>query len=172
MNDIAPYDSMLEMRGYGTLRIQSDGTARVSGRGPRLYIQRPDERPIWENVEVTYYAKLHALTNDAPSHSGFKIGARSWHGVRPFDNCDGKTDYGIARFDGHATSTKELLHGESYGSQRGTDIDIPTGEWVGVKFLLRNTDNGGVRLQTFLDHTNGLDGGAWTLVAEHVDRGD
>lgn len=166
-----PQDSMLQMRGHGSLEIHGNGVASVSGRAPRLYVQRPDQKPIWENVEVTYYAKVISQDNP-PSHAGFKLGARSWHGTQPWDECNGKTYYGILRFDGHATSVKELKHG-TYAGERGEQLwdSVPMEKWIGVKLVLRNRADGSVSLKTYRDMTQGRDGGDWELVADHVDGG-
>lgn len=169
-----PYDSMLFMRGEGRLQIHGNGVASVSGRAPRIYIQRPDQKAIWQNVEVTYYARVISLSNP-PSHVGLKIGARSSHGTLPFDNCNAKTYYGILRFDGGATINKELRHGASLAGVRAEDSlwdAVPKDQWIGIKFIVRDTPSGDVSMKLYRDMTGGKDGGTWEEILTHVDDGN
>ena len=164
-----PHDAMLAMRGYGSLHIQGNGIASVTGRAPRIYIQRTDEKKIWENVEVTYFAKVISQV-EPPSHAGLKIGARSRHGIMPWDNCNGQTYYGVLRFDGPSAFAKELKHGSSTVGVSGPTVfdPHPENKWVGIKFLLRDRiDHDDVSMELVIH-----DGNEWKPTFSWLDSGE
>jgi hypothetical protein len=48
---------------------------------------------------------------------------------------------------------------------------FPYGSWIGYKLIVYDLANGDVKLENYMDLTNGVDGGTWTLVNSLVDTG-
>jgi hypothetical protein len=65
---------------------------------------------------------------------------------------------------------KELNH--PYYTRNNPEIKYSwdPSQWVGVKYLVRNTHDG-VKLEVYIDKTNGLNGGTWVKTYEYTDRG-
>jgi hypothetical protein len=83
--------------------------------------------------------------------------------------------------DGRGTRTaKEVVHGVYNAEEKRRifpDDKFPHDEWVGLKFVLRDlkhsaNDNKNImKLEAYIDLTNGKDGGDWRKVHEFVDNG-
>jgi hypothetical protein len=165
-----------EVRGVGpVVEIDGAGVARVSGYNPRLYFYDRGRRHRWGNVEVTVYARR--VSEDAPdSHQGFIVGARSEHQDEDRDKAAGTAYYGRLMYDGRADFTKELGH-PCYTVPRGVRLPDwpngpPPGVWVGMKFVVRDTPAGTVRLELHRDLTDGAGGGTWEPLTTLVDAAD
>jgi hypothetical protein len=53
-----------------------------------------------------------------------------------------------------------------------SDGSLPTNQWIGVKYIVRNTNSDtGVYMALYVDKTNGLNGGDWQKLIEYTDSG-
>jgi hypothetical protein len=176
-----PYDKLSKVTGSGfpKVEISGSGVANMSGGQPRIYVYDEPELLKWRNVEVTLYGER--MSESAKDNSaGFNIGARSNHQDQASkSNCNVDTYYSRMLYDGNANFMKELVHpDEATAAPLGNKIDwsgkvtLPFDKWIGHKFVLRDFDAGThVKLQMYLDITDGLNGGDWKLVAEWEDDG-
>jgi hypothetical protein len=48
---------------------------------------------------------------------------------------------------------------------------MPKNTWIGYKFVVSDLSNGNVKLEAYMDTTNGLNGGTWIKIAEFIDNG-
>jgi len=177
-----PSDKEFVERGNGTVSIDGQGLATLTGEAPRMYVLDPKKKEKWQNVEVTVYAKRIAETA-LISSQGIVIGARSEHQDATLKNpCLGATYYGRLLYDGRAVFQKEVIHEGAYSlnqpSEKNlaawptTDGTMPANIWIGVKFIVKNNPDQSVQLELYRDLTDGLNGGTWEKVAEYTDRGD
>lgn len=188
LNDRDDPSGMSSLHGSSGYHIDGNGLLILrpqlsGGTSPRFYIDPPKVgKRGFLNVETTLYYRR----GTGPSgNAGISIGARSHtNGHSPFpDNCLAGTYYG--RMTGspqYVDYMKELIHA-SYGVRgRRTMSDIPgfqhlrtqpVGVWVGFKYIIRNRDNNrNVQMETYMDLTNGENGGNWVKVTEYIDDGD
>lgn len=158
----------------GTFKIDGDGLLLIQeGGSPRFYVGDAPE-PFWKNVEITSY---HMRVADADlSYGGFTLGARSGpNGHSPDgDHCTATTYYARLGNDGLSRFLKELVHPTVTAVSEkpiwgGASREHNT--WVGMKFIVYNLSNGHVKLEMYMDETDGAAGGTWKLVNELVDDG-
>lgn len=176
-------DSQFVIRGDGTATINGKGVLTFEGEAPRMYVLDPKRNDKWSDVEVTVYAKRVSETS-LISSQGIVIGARSEHQDASGNNpCAGPTYYGRLLYDGRAVFQKEIIHEGAYSENKPaesnkaiwntSDGTMPKNVWIGVKFIVRNTDDDkSVKLELYRDLTNGLHGGTWEKVAEYTDNGN
>ncbi|MES2310537.1 MAG: Ig-like domain-containing protein [Verrucomicrobiota bacterium] len=164
--------------------IDGAGVLTASGDKVRMYVNDPSENPReWdENQEITVYYQRVSET-ETLSYSGPQIFTRTNHGAylnggrtkeeeAPADT----RGYGMKiNLDGTFGFEKEIKHNVSYASSYVSPnlwTSFPKNQWVGVKYIIRNMQSGTqVKLQVYLDLTNGLNGGTWQLIHEFVDTG-
>ncbi len=164
------------MRGTGTLEVTGDGELVMGGSQPRIYVY-PAEKASWQNIEVTVY--YQRVDDDATAYAGLVVGVRSGpDGHTTETACDAHTYYARLRHDGAIDFEKELKHPASSTGSRiepeevwPPDGALPTGEWIGWKFVIYNLTSSSVALESYRDLTLGQDGGDWQLMNELVDDG-
>ena len=182
------YPRMTELRGSGTydtsgwsikkesgeIYIDEDGLMVMSGAAPRFYVEggagaNSAEEIFWKNVEITLY--YQRISDQGESYAGLSIGARTG----PHVGCTATTYYAILRNDGDITFVKELEHpisGGLHGKTVWNGNPLPYNQWIGMKFVIYNTDDERhVKLEAYLDRTGGVDGGTWERVFEYTDKG-
>ena len=141
---------------------------------PRLYLDPvTKDGKKFKNVEITGY---HMRVADADlSYGGFTFGARGGpYGHNPSgDHCLATTYCGRIGNDGKTVVYKELVHATGTTKSVKTIFSegFPYNQWVGMKFIVYNLDDGGVKLELYLDQTEGENGGTWELINEFVDDG-
>ncbi len=162
------------MRGTGTLDITGTGELIMGGSQPRIYVYPGAEGP-WRDVEVTaYYMRV---ADDATAWGGLVIGARSGPEGHSAEVCDAHTYYNRLRHDGAMDFEKELMHTPSSTQNRidPTDLwpdgNLPFDTWIGLKYVIYNLANGGVKLESYRDLTEGAGGGDWVLISEYTENG-
>lgn len=176
-----PYDEEFIARGNGSVSIDGMGIASLSGDSPRMYVYDSQKEKKWGNVEITVYAKRIAESGKTSSQ-GIVIGARSEHQDVTQDNpCRALTYYGRILYDSRAVFQKELVHHDTYSSNKPSEKNIlmwntvdgtlPLHRWIGVKFIVRNINKNAVKLELYLDMQEGKNGGDWKKVAEYTDQG-
>ena len=167
----------------GYLEIGGDGTARVSApHSGRLYIyfDEFENKTKWgPNIEMTTYFKF--VSSNALSSQHF-VGLKgpTNHFVDSINNSNGR-NYGMDFIldDGRGVrAAKEVVHGV-YEAEEKRGIfskdKFPIDRWVGLKFVLhelnKSGSNSAMKLEAYIDLTNGTDGGDWKKVHEYVDNG-
>jgi len=178
-----PLDSEFHVRGsHQKLEIPGNGLARSWGDIVRLYIGTWGLS--WLNIELTVYEMRVAEQDDAPGTAGFEFQTRTRDGHRGDDNrlnhrgldkrCDGHAYSYALRFDGRVVLQKELKH-PFYTSQITTQLwegqPLPSDQWVGIKVITYNLPGDAVKLELWVDLTDGESGGHWEKVHEYIDAG-
>jgi len=167
-----------ENRGNVTWTIDGQGNlifngTRSSGTTePRFHLNNPSKY-FFENVECTFYYKR--VSDNNTNWGGANIGVRSGPNGHSISSefCDAHTYYQRIRHDGKIDFEKELKHPDS--SVKGS-VNIwnggrlPFDKWIGYKSVTRNAGSG-VRLELYIDLTEGVNGGTWTKLGEVRDAG-
>lgn len=181
-----PIDSELILRGNNPkMTIDGNGVATLEGNNqdnisnPRIYIYDMEKQKKWNNVEITFYQKRISEQTEF-SYSGVNVGARSEHQDVTEENVfSGQTYYGRFTNDGRIYFVKEIEHGNYINSPEETfpwkssNGEIPKDKWIGYKFIVRTIEStGDVKLELYMDTTNGIEGGEWEQVLEFIDDGN
>lgn len=172
----------------GQIKVTGSGP-RLYVRGTSSEsVPPPVGTPKWNNVEITLYAK----TTDAGSkviYAGIEAVCKTNH-CPDSDDTTTRGYGGRVLFDGRVDIEKELSHGKgsnirTYPSFFWTQEDggvlstnstlksqnnnnpvyeLPLNKWIGYKLVARNCDNDtNVRVEVYIDKTDGLNGGDWKL---------
>lgn len=155
--------------------VYGNGQMKMRGEHPRLYINKPNQEPLWLNTEMTCYAKFTKPIIKTGSYTPFRLASRSNHHNEYRCICDGKgyaTEIMIKQdtlYVKDARFRKELIH-PHYANKKYAMPIIPMSNWVGLKFICKTVNNN-VLLQTFIDLTDSANGGEWDKVGEFIDDG-
>lgn len=160
--------------GTATYKVDGNGLLKVSGEIPRMYIHDPNLQESWGNVEMTVYAMRVTDTNI--NWGGIVGVARTNHGTTAPETANLCDTRGIAsrfRHDGHLDFEKETSHPSSKAISNKPFFDngLPKNQWIGYKYIVYDLSNGNVKLEAYMDLTDGQNGGTWTLVNEFEDNG-
>lgn len=170
-----PQDAEFIVRGNGSVAIDGQGVATMTGASPRMYVYDEPRAKTWNNVEVTFYM-MRVSEATVLSYQGMTVGTRSEHqdvGVTPENT--GKSYYSKFAYDGRCFFIKETDHHAPGGYHNSKAIQrfpagMAKGKWVGMKFICR-TQGQTVKLEQYEDLSDGADGGRWVKVAEVMDDG-
>lgn len=171
---------------FQTQNVYIDGAGHLipTGVGPRPYIRPPAPDPQFLNVECTAYFKWLRDPTQKSRSTGFVWGVRSGNHTGSRTQC-AHAYYSRFRQWAYSASrgapieyAKELLHpdatfhpDESHPSIYVTG-DLPRDTWIGHKFVCYTTPSNSVKLETWIDKTEGLNGGDWQKVHELEDDGN
>jgi hypothetical protein len=156
--------------GDGTYTTTGDGILKISGSVPRMYVHDPNWSDQWRNVEITMY--YQRVSDGNVAWSGMEAMARTRHS--PDSNlCDTRGTAARLRDDGHIDFEKETSHPSSSTVSNKTQWSggLPKNIWIGYKYMVYDLPDGTVKLELWLDSTNGVNGGDWKKVNEFTDNG-
>jgi hypothetical protein len=152
----------------------SGGVLSAGGSTIRMYIHDPALVKQWRDTEMTVYFKR--VSDSSPAYAGLTGIARSNHGTIGSETsnlCDTRGVGARMRIDGHIDFEKEIRHPNSTAVANKTywSGGLPTGQWIGYKYLCYDLPTGDVKLELYIDTTDGTNGGTWTLINEFTDTG-
>jgi hypothetical protein len=158
--------------GSGSYKVRN-GTLQIGGDIPRMYVHDPARERQWRDVEITMYFRRVADTGIP--FAGMTAVARANHLATEEgtdDLCDTRGYGARMRFDGNMDFEKETAHPRNATTAKTVfwADGLPFDKWIGYKFLVYDTD-AGVKLELWLDSTEGRDGGTWRKINEITDDG-
>ena len=169
-----PSDAWFHGRGNATYNPDGKGLFLISGAVPRMYIHDPELLQSWRNVEMTVYAYRVADSNT--SWGGIEGVARTNHSAygasETINGCDSRGIDARFRYDGHIDFEKETKHpASSTANNKAMWSTLPFKTWIGYKLVVYDLPNGNVKLESYMDLTDGAGGGTWNKVNEFEDTG-
>lgn len=168
-----PYDQefITQYKGTGSWKTDGNGTLQISGEGPRMYVVDTLQLKSWHNVEITVYGKR--VSDSGTPWGGIMSYARTNHMIDN-NSCDTRGYGGRFKYNGEIDFEKEISHNKVYSQTESKNFwksNLPRNIWIGYKFIVYDLSNNSVKLELWLDTTDGLNGGYWTKINEFIDNG-
>lgn len=170
-NDPDDPEFWTKWKGVGSWYTDGNGILKISGATPRMYVIDPDRTKYWHNVEITVYGQRIADSNVL--YGGIMACARTNHMVDS-DYCDTRGYEGRFKYDGIIDFEKEIKHGSGYAQVAKKTYwhgGMIKNKWIGYKYVVRDIPDGNVKLELYIDETDGFNGGNWIKVNEFIDNG-
>ena len=163
--------------------IDGKGIATMQGQdkdeiaNPRIYVYDEQREKTWKNTEITVYM-MRISEKQSLSYPGLTVNSRSEHQDYDLDLNNGQSYAGRFTYYGKTEFVKEVIHDNLYYNANTktypwstSNGNMPFNQWIGIKLVTYDLPNGNVKLELYMDLTDGKDGGTWKKTNEFIDDG-
>ena len=161
--------------GKGTATMQGEDRNKIAN--PRMFVYDETREKTWKNTEFTVYM-MRISENEFYSYAGLNLNSRSEHQDASEDPHKGQGYAGRFTYDGRTMFVKEIIDGELYENADArtypwntSNGHMPFNQWIGAKLITYSLPNENVKLELYMDLTDGKNGGDWVKVNEFIDNG-